>query len=283
MTTTNPGTIGADRLPFGVGVGVIGGPTTVIDIHGVRILVDPTFDPPGDHGYLRKTAGPTLPASALGPIDVLLVSHTQHPDNLDDSGRDLALAAPLVLTTPSGAADLGRPNARGLARWESVAHAAGLTITATPALHGPADEVTPEGYVTCEVDGFVIEAPGGPTVYVGGDNASLSAVVEVVRRFPRIDVALLNGGGAHVPNRYDDRPLTFTPDRLAAAAEILGAPHVVVAHQDGWEHFAYGAEDTRRAFEQAGIAAVLRAAPLGSWSISALPGGTPPAPEARPR
>lgn len=266
MTSTTPDVISSQRLPFGVGV--IGGPTTVIDVHGVRILVDPTFDPPGDHGYLQKTAGPAVPASALGPVDIVLVSHTQHPDNLDDSGRELALSAPVVLTTPSGATDLGHGAAHGLRHGERFTHDSGLTITATPALHGPADEVTPEGYVNCEVNGFVIEAPGQPTVYIGGDNAFLAAVVEVVRRFPRIDVALLNGGGAHVPTRYDDRPLTFTPGRVAAAAEILAAPQVVVAHQDGWKHFAYGAADTRRAFEQAGIAAVLREAPLGSWSVS---------------
>ncbi|SDK64951.1 hypothetical protein SAMN05421874_109197 [Nonomuraea maritima] len=30
---------------------VLGGPTTVIDLGGLRILVDPTFDDPGPHGY----------------------------------------------------------------------------------------------------------------------------------------------------------------------------------------------------------------------------------------
>lgn len=248
------------------GVGVIGGPTTVIDLHGLRIVVDPTFDPPGDYGYLQKTAGPAIPASALGPIDLVLVSHGQHPDNLDTSGRALAVSSPLVLTTPSSAPELGS-RAHGLVPWERFSHPSGLRITATPALHGPADEVTPEGYVNCEVRGFVLEAPDSPTVYVGGDNASLAAVAEVARRFPGIDVAVLNAGAAHVPTKYDDRPLTFTSDRAAAAAEILAAPRVVVAHQDGWAHFAESRSDTARAFRQAGIEAVLREAPLGSWSI----------------
>lgn len=253
---------------------MIGGPTTVIDLHGLRIVVDPTFDPPADYGYLHKTAGPAVPAAALGDVDVVLVSHSQHPDNLDTSGREFAVSSPLILSTPSGAAELG-PRAAGLTPWERFSHPSGLTITATPALHGPADEVTPEGYVNCEVRGFLIEAPDSPTVYVGGDNASLSVVAEVARRSPRIDVALLNGGGAHVPSKYDDRPLTFTADRVAAAAEILGSPRVVVAHQDGWQHFADGPADTRRAFHRAGLEAVLRAAPLGSWSISDVTPGNP--------
>ncbi|MDR6973119.1 MBL fold metallo-hydrolase [Leifsonia shinshuensis] len=257
--------ISADRRRFGVGV--IGGPTTVIDVHGLRIVVDPTFDPPGDYGYLQKTAGPAIAAEALGGIDVVLVSHAQHPDNLDAGGRRVALESPLVLTTPSSASELGA-TARGLVAWERFSHPAGVRITATPALHGPADEVTPEGYVNCEVSGFVIEAPDAPSVYVGGDNASLRAVAEVARRFPGIDVALLNAGAAHVPAKYDDRPLTFTAERAAAAAEVLDARHVVVAHQDGWAHFADGPAETERAFERAGIRAALFAAPLGSWSVT---------------
>ncbi|WP_285114273.1 MBL fold metallo-hydrolase [Leifsonia sp. fls2-241-R2A-40a] len=257
--------IGAQRRPFGVGV--IGGPTAVIDVHGLRIVVDPTFDPPTDYGYLRKTAGPATTAAALGPVDLVLVSHSQHPDNLDTGGREFAVSSPLVLTTPSSALDLG-PRARGLVPWERFYHhPSGVRITATPALHGPADGLMPEGYVNCEVSGFVIEARDSPTVYVGGDNASLKAVADIGRRFPRIDVALLNAGGAHVPTKFDDRPLTFTADRAAAAAEILAAPSVVVAHQDGWAHFADGPADTARAFREAGIEGVLSTAPLGSWSV----------------
>jgi L-ascorbate metabolism protein UlaG (beta-lactamase superfamily) len=87
---------------------VVGGPTTVLDLGGLRIVSDPTFDAPGLHGYLTKTAGPAVEPDELGPVDLVLVSHDNHPDNLDDQGRALALAAPLVLTTRSGAGRLGR-------------------------------------------------------------------------------------------------------------------------------------------------------------------------------
>jgi hypothetical protein len=42
------------------GVTVVGGPTTVLDLGGLRIVSDPTFDAPGPHGYLTKTAGPAV-------------------------------------------------------------------------------------------------------------------------------------------------------------------------------------------------------------------------------
>ena len=122
-------------------ISVLGGPTTVVDIAGRRIVMDPTFDPPGEHAYLTKTAGPAMTADALGPVDAVLISHDEHPDNLDDEGRRWALAAPLVLTHPGGAGRLGPP-AVGLAPWESYELPGGsvtLVAQVVPAVHGPAD------------------------------------------------------------------------------------------------------------------------------------------------
>jgi L-ascorbate metabolism protein UlaG (beta-lactamase superfamily) len=88
---------------------VVGGPTTVLDRGGVRIVSDPTFDAPGPHGYLTKTAGPAITDDQLGQVDLVLVSHGNHPDNLDDRGLALAPAASLLLTTSSGGQDHMEP------------------------------------------------------------------------------------------------------------------------------------------------------------------------------
>jgi L-ascorbate metabolism protein UlaG (beta-lactamase superfamily) len=130
-----------DALRRDCAIGVLGGPTTVVDIAGRRIVMDPTFDPPGVHAYLTKITGPAVSADALGPVDAVLISHDQHPDNLDDDGRRFALAAPLVLTHPGAAGWLGPP-AIGLKPWESYQVSDGsrsLAIQAVPAVHGPAD------------------------------------------------------------------------------------------------------------------------------------------------
>jgi L-ascorbate metabolism protein UlaG (beta-lactamase superfamily) len=70
---------GTERLDFTIGV--LGGPTTVVDIAGLRLVADPTFDPPGDKGYLTKLRGPAVSEAESGPVDVVLVSHHLHPDN----------------------------------------------------------------------------------------------------------------------------------------------------------------------------------------------------------
>jgi L-ascorbate metabolism protein UlaG (beta-lactamase superfamily) len=254
-----------------LGFSVLGGPTTVIDIAGRRMVMDPTFDAPGQHQYLTKTAGPAVAATALGRIDVVLVSHDEHPDNLDTEGRQVALAAPLLLTHPRAASRLG-PRADGLEPWQSIDLPGGdgvgpITVQAVPAVHGPADGRRDDtGHVNCEVTGFVLSGPGVPTVYLSGDNASISAVKAIAEHVGAIDVAVIFAGAARVPTKEGGRPLTFTGQRAAAAAELLGAKIVIPAHVDSWAHFSEGVDDFVTAFEEAGLGHVITVTPHGQWS-----------------
>lgn len=251
-------------------VTVLGGPTAVIDIGGLRVVSDPTFDPAGPQGYLTKTAGPAVDEDAVGAVDLVLVSHEAHPDNLDVRGRAFAKTAPLVLTGPVAAERLGPP-ATGLSPW--TAHTlprpdggGDLTVLAVPAVHGPEDgERDANGDVNCEVTGFVLSGQGLPTVYVSGDNASIRTVAEISRRVPDIAAALLHAGAARVPAKFDGRPLSLDSRRAAAAAAVLGAPTVIPAHYDGWAHFSEGLPDIERAFHEAGLSSLLRVAPHGTW------------------
>jgi L-ascorbate metabolism protein UlaG (beta-lactamase superfamily) len=248
---------------------VAGGPTVVLDLGGLRVVSDPTFDDPGPHSYLTKTAGPAVAEDQLGLVDLVLVSHDNHPDNLDDRGRALALAAPLVLTTRSGAGRLGPP-AIGLAPWTShvVPRPGGgdLTVTAVPAVHGPEDgERDADGFVNCEVTGFVLSGPDLPVVYVSGDNASIRTVAEISRRTPAIDAVVLHAGAARVQRRFEGRALSLDSIRAAAAAAILGPAAIIPAHYDGWTHFSEGRDDLARAFDDAGLTAQLRLTDHGTW------------------
>src|SRR6202012_888936 len=103
---------------------LIGGPTALIEIDGFRLLTDPTFDAPGTtyqlpHVKLEKLQGPALSAASVGKVDAVLLSHDQHADNLDHSGKDFLAQAKRVLTTIAGAKRLGN-HAEGLAPWAST-------------------------------------------------------------------------------------------------------------------------------------------------------------------
>jgi L-ascorbate metabolism protein UlaG (beta-lactamase superfamily) len=230
---------------------VFGGPTALIEFGGVRFLTDPTFDPPGDYPrgggrFLTKTAPSSIDQAELPPIDVVLLSHDEHPDNLDRSGRDLLTRVPLILTTREGAGRLAG-TARGLAPWESV-EVHGVTVTAVPARHGP------EGCepVIGEVIGFVLSGDELPKIYVSGDNASLDLVREIAEREGPIDTAVIFAGAARV-GLFDNALLTLDSAQAAEAAEILGARRVVPVHCDSWAHFTEGRDALDEAFRKAGL------------------------------
>jgi L-ascorbate metabolism protein UlaG (beta-lactamase superfamily) len=226
----------------------VGGPTAILEYAGLRILIDPTFDPPqtyeSDGEPLTKTAGPGVAVADLGAIDLILLSHHEHEDNLDYAGRELVLTTPTLSTAKAGV-DLGKP-VIGLDCWEE--HRIGtVTVTAAPALHGPPGAERLVGPVI----GFLLEAPDEPTVYVSGDNASLELVQQIADRFRSIDIAVLFAGAARVPSI--DAALTLTSADAAKAAQILGAPRVVGLHTEDWEHFSETRADLEAAFEGTGL------------------------------
>jgi L-ascorbate metabolism protein UlaG (beta-lactamase superfamily) len=227
---------------------LIGGPTAVLEYGGLRWLTDPAFSPPGEYaGGLVKTTGPALSPEQVEPIDVVLLSHDHHSDNLDPAGREILARAGRVLTTADGADRLGG-HATGLEPWSSTeirdSGGAAVTVTAVPALHGPPGSDP----VTGPVIGFVLTAPNLESVYISGDNASLDVVREIAGRCKPIDVAVLFAGAVQLPHRFDGAYLTLSSDLAAEAAIILEAPTVVPLHFEGWAHFTQGADQLRAAF-----------------------------------
>lgn len=242
-----------------VPVRVFGGPTALIEYGGLRLLTDPTFDAPGDYPLgggraLTKTAAASASPAELGGIDVVLLSHDEHPDNLDVSGRALLADVPLTLTTPGGAGRLGG-TARGLADWESVEvgrpDGGVITVTGVPALHGPGEREELEPVIG-QVVGFVLTGDGLPTVYVSGDNAQLGPVKEIAERFGPVDTAVLFAGAAR-GDVLDRQLLTLDSALAAEAAGILGARQIVPVHFDSWAHFTEGHDVLVAEFTAAGL------------------------------
>jgi L-ascorbate metabolism protein UlaG (beta-lactamase superfamily) len=240
----------------------IGGPTAVLEYAGLRIVTDPTFDPPGSYGEpddppLVKTAGPAIPRLDLGAIDLVLLSHHGHEDNLDYEGLELLATGIPTLSTMKASSDLFGGGVVGLDNWET--HTIGdVTITAVPALHGPPGSEARLGPVI----GFVLESPDQPTVYVSGDNASLPLVEQIAGAFDRIDIAVLFAGAARIPQI--DAPLTLTSLDAVEAARLLNARTVVGLHTEDWEHFSETRAQLESAFADAGT---LVATPRGETVV----------------
>ncbi|GIJ80176.1 L-ascorbate metabolism protein UlaG, beta-lactamase superfamily [Micromonospora phaseoli] len=231
----------------------IGGPTTLIEVAGWRILTDPTFDAPGRtyrFGWgtaSRKLTGPAVPADSLGSIDAVLLTHDHHADNLDDAGRALLPAAGQVVTTVAGGRRLGG-RAVGLGAWQGTELTAPgrptIEVTATPCRHGPPLSRPVAG----EVTGFVLRWEGQRhgRLWITGDTVLYPGVRQVADRFAIGTMVLHLGAvqfGLTGPLRF-----TMTATDGAELCALVKAHTVLPVHYEGWGHFTEGRAAIEAAF-----------------------------------
>ncbi|MGH1352817.1 MAG: MBL fold metallo-hydrolase [Methyloligellaceae bacterium] len=245
----------------------IGTATLLLEIGGLKLITDPTFDPAGACYHVGSTgrmasytsvAEPALSAEEVGTCDIVLLSHDHHGDNFDDAGRELSRKAGYVLTTQSGQKRLtGKhklTNVQGMKHWETKEFdtPAGfrIKVTAIPARHGPPIIAK---LAAGDVIGFVLEWEGQEkgAVYISGDTRLFRGVYDVAKRF-NIGTAILNVGAAGFwitgPMRY-----TMTSKEAAKTATLLQAPQVIPLHFEGWSHFQEGRNEIIKAYEAAGL------------------------------
>ena len=230
----------------------IGGPTTLLEAAGWRILTDPTFDEPGRIYRFglgtssRKTTGPAVPAAELEPIDVVLLSHDHHADNLDDTGRALLPTAPVVVATAAGAERLGGTT-RGLRAWETTRLEApgrpAIDVLATPCRHGPPLSRPLVG----DVIGFALAWDGQEhgVLWISGDTVLYDGVRSVAEH-RTVSLAVLHLGEARFPVTGPVR-YTMTAADGVELCRTIRPRTVVPVHYEGWSHFRQG----RAAIEQA--------------------------------
>lgn len=242
----------------------IGTATAILEIDGINLLTDPFFSPAGttwDVGggnVLKNTETPALGLENLPPIDAILLSHEDHPDNLDELGRRL-LDGRLVFTTTDGAKNLApRPAVRGMKPWESTSVLLGgkkFEITATPCQHLPGGECS--GFILRTED-FGLAVDGKPNaIYFTGDTVYIDELAKIPEKF-QVVAAVMNLGSASVP--LPDGPLQITMDGKQAAhlLRIIGADWLVPMHYESWGHFTEFGKDLVKVFEEQGISEKVR-------------------------
>lgn len=251
----------------------IGTATAILEIDGITFLTDPFFSPAGSEWetlpgtFLKVHEDPALKMDQLPHIDAVLLSHENHPDNLDELGRQL-LDGRHVFTTNDGAKNLApRPSVLGFSDWEEKdVRIAGTNfhITATPCKHWPGHECV--GFIL-HTESFGVAPDGRPNaVYFSGDTVYTEGLAKMAEKY-HIAVAIMNCGKATFyefdadgqPGQPGDA-LQITMDGRQAAHLFrdIKADVLVPMHYEAWDHFIQHGEGLSEEFKEEGISLKVR-------------------------
>ena len=180
---------------------------------GKRLLFDPWLGNPNCPPAFHKP-------EALKPIDLILVSHG-HSDHIwDVVPIARATGAPVVCMFEVGLyltnKGLQTVKDMGIGGTQQVA---GVTITMTQAQHSGSIEEDGQIMYLGGASGFVLRAPGMPTIYFAGDTG-LFGDMKMIAEVYQPQIAFLPIGDLY----------TMGPETAAIAARWLGVRQVVPMH-----------------------------------------------------
>lgn len=227
--------------------------TLLVELAGRCVLVDPMLDPAGARPPVDNTPNDRrnplveLPEPAellVRNLDAVLVTHL-HADHLDETAVDLLDDAVAVLCQPP---DEGILRDRGFTDVRPVGAAvdfAGVGLARTEGRHGTGEIAE----MLAPVSGFVLSAPGEPTLYIAGDTVWCEEVERALDEH-RPDVVVVNAGGARFT---EGDPITMTSDDVAAVAAHAPYAQVVAVHLEAINHCLETRADLHMRLHDAGL------------------------------
>ena len=224
--------------------------TLRLDVAGHTLLVDPQLDPAGAREAVPNTPNPRRsplvdlpePAEAVvAGLDAVLLTHT-HGDHWDATARELLPHGTPIFCQP---ADAERLHADGFIDARPV-HADAkldeLLIARTDGRHGTGEIGEAMGIVS----GFVLHAPGEPSVYIAGDTILCDEVLEAVEEH-RPQVIVVNASGARF-NTGD--AIVMTNDDVVELARAVPNAKIVAVHFETVSHSTETRADLRERLVQ---------------------------------
>lgn len=229
-----------------IGVTWLGHAGFFAQLNGVNMVIDPNWAL--WHGPIKRLRHPSLWASDLPPIHLVLVTHA-HYDHLHlPSLRRIAHGQPIIV--PKGVGKLVERCGFGriveLDTWD-VAKFRDLKITLTPARHWGARMIHDTHR---KFGGFLIQS-ADRCLFHCGDSAMFDGFQEIGAR-ARIDVALMPIGAYNAPS---GRPVHMNPEEAIDAFEMMGGGQLVPMHH---ATFPLGGEPIDEPAERLAAATVQR-------------------------
>jgi L-ascorbate metabolism protein UlaG (beta-lactamase superfamily) len=224
--------------------------TLLVRLNGKTLLVDPMLDPPGARPPVENTPNgrrnPLIPLPNFDPSSVgaIFVTHT-HADHLDETAVERLLKDLPMFCQPE---DEGGLRSRGFSDVRPVGENLswdGVEVFRTGGRHGTGEIAAK----MAPVSGFVLRAPGEPTLYVAGDTVWHPEVEAALDEHqPR--VVVVNAGAARF-NVGD--PITMTAEDVARVCRHAPGAAVVAVHMEAINHCLLARDELRSYLERVGL------------------------------
>jgi L-ascorbate metabolism protein UlaG (beta-lactamase superfamily) len=236
----------------GLRVTWLGHSTTLVELEGVRLLIDPVW---AERASFVSFAGPRrffpspLPLAELPAVDAIALSH-DHYDHLDESFVRTLAARGMRWIAPLG---VGRWLARwGVAAadvteldWWDTTHVGAVTLTATPARHFSGRGIgSTDRTLWC---GWAIVGPER-RVYYAGDTAMQHEFAEIGERLGPFDLTMIEIGA------YDRLwpDVHLGPEQAVAAHRLVRGGAMLPLHWGTFDLALHGwTEPIERALAEA--------------------------------
>jgi len=235
----------------------------LLDINGFKILTDPTLDKKdgifpqyvsSPLAFSKKYRDPALSVAEIGSVDLVLLSHDHHSDNLDKNGKKFIKTVPVVLSTKDAVRRLKNENTIGLDNWEEYPiedkRVKGLKITAIPAQH---TNIKRLDRLMGKVLGFTIEWDGQENgcIYISGDTVLFEGIYELAEK-KKVDIAILHLGAGAFPYLKRNLRVTMNGEEAVETTKLLNPKMVIPIHYEGWWHFRQTTKSLKNEIEKSG-------------------------------
>ncbi|GAA4413799.1 MBL fold metallo-hydrolase [Fodinibacter luteus] len=216
--------------PDGLHVTWFGHASCLVELDGVRILLDPVWSErcsPSRHVGPRRLHAVPVPLSGLGRVDAVVISH-DHYDHLDmDTVRELAGLTDAVFIVPLGVgAHLdawGVPGHRVVeCDWEEGYDVRGVRVTAVEAQHFSGRGLRRDGTLWAS---WVLAGSGG-RVFFSGDSGFFPGYARIGADHGPFDTALM-AVGAYDPAWHD---IHLDPEEAVEATRLMQGGLLVPIH-----------------------------------------------------
>lgn len=217
----------------------VGHATVLIRLGHRFVLTDPNL---GGSLWIQPRVTPaSLKPSELPPVQLVVLSHL-HIDHFDTGTLNRMPASTEVVFPPGADSYMGairQVTKEPLPFWKSIRRG-GITVTAVPVMHAGGRFLV-DAFWNKSFAGYVIEGAGRKIFFAGDTGYDKNAFVEIRKRFPDLDLALIPIAPAKGKN-----PNHANPAEALDIFRDVGARYMIPIHFEAYASMAVPYEKPRQ-------------------------------------